>query len=163
MGVLVVNKASRLIFKDEQIAIVAGKLNIPKQIVKDVIEEYIGRLLNKVYEGCSIKIFNICYLRVNGDLDSRETETLAYTASEVGKTVGVPSNTAYRCISFFEEQIIFDLQRNKRVAIRGLIRIQLNDGKVRIKKSTSYNREDVYVITLNSFRRRVKAYAGSNS
>lgn len=157
------NEVNGLIFKDEQIAIVAAKLKMPKAIVKDVIEEYIGRLRDRVYNGYTTKIFNICYLRVNGDLDSKETETLAYTATEVGKTVGVPSNTAYRCISFFEEQIISDLQRERRVAIRGLIRIQLNsDGKVRIKKSTSYNGEDVYVITLNSFRRRVEANARSN-
>ena len=153
-----------LIFKDEQIANVARKLNLQKKIVKDVLEEYIGRLLNGICAGKTVKVFNICYLRVNKDLSTRETETLAYTATEVGKVVGVPSNTAYRCISSFTDQIVTDLQRDRRVSIRGLIRVQLNeDGKLRVKKSTSYNGNDVYVITLGSFKRKVETYARKNS
>lgn len=147
------------IYKEEQIDAVSSKLNLPRTTVKSIIELYVDTLGDDILSGKTVKVFNICYLRVKSELGNEERKTLAYISTEIGKKLSVGGVTVLRVLEFFEDQIVEELQSGNGVTIRGLIRIQPCDENstkcVRIRKTTSYNSAPVYVSTLGSFKRRV--------
>ena len=147
------------IYKEEQIDIVSRKLNLPRTVVKSIVERYIDMLLDELAQGKTIKIFNICYLRMKTEGSDSERKTLAYIATEIGKELSIGGATVLRVLTFFEDQIVLDLQKGNGFTLRGLIRIQTAEEngstRLRIRKATCYNTDPVYVSTLGSFRRRV--------
>ena len=154
---------NEVVYKDTQIKQLAEKLNIPKTTVESIWNGYTGYLKDKIESGESIKFLNVCYLRVNScELKKGEGyyETLAYISHELADTLGLSNILVYRVLTLFEECLISDLQKFYSYSIRGICRIRLEryGGKyrVRIKKSTKYNAEDVYVSTIGTFKRKVE-------
>ena len=147
------------VFKEEQIDIVSRKLNLPRVVVKDIVEKYVDYLVKEMCSGRTVKVFNICYLRVTVEGSECEKPTMAYIATEIGKELSLGGVTVLRVLSFFEDQIVNDLQKGNGFTLRGLIRIQTAEEngstRLRIRKATCYNSAPVYVSTLGSFRRRV--------
>lgn len=149
-----------VVYRDAQVSQVAEKLGLQKVVVEKVILAYVGYLKDRLESGETVKFLNVCYLRYGGK-SLENHETLAYVATEVGKQVGVSGVVAFRVLNCYEEFIISDLQKLYSYSIRGLLRISLernykDEYKVRIKKSTVYNGEDVYITTLGSFKRKVE-------
>ena len=152
-----------IVFKDSQIAQISSHLNITKTSVHNILTEYISYLRNKISNGESIKFLNVCYLRVDGQVENT-FETLAYIANEIGQRVGQQQPIVYRVLTTYEEFLIKDLRKLNSYSIRGLIRIKLEkDYKgnwvVRTKKSTVYNGHDIYVTTMPSFKRKAEVVA----
>lgn len=148
------------IFKDEQVSLISKQLGIPKVQVNKIITTYVHYLRCKLDSGETIKFLNICYLKYEGK-DEEVHETLAYVSHEVGEVIGQSQVVVYRVLTTFEETLIKELKKLNSFSVRGLIRIKLEknykgDYKVRTKKSTVYNNEDIYVTTLGSFKRRVE-------
>lgn len=147
------------VYKEEQIDIVARKLSLSRVAVKSIVERYVDMLVDELLSGKTIKILNICYLRVKTDDADNERKTLAYISTEIGRELSIGGATVLRVLSFFEDQIVSDLQRGNGFTLRGLIRIQTteeNDStRLRIRKATCFNSAPIYVSTLGSFRRRV--------
>lgn len=147
------------VFKEEQIDIVARKLNLSRVVVKSIVERYLDVLVDELCSGKTIKVFNICYLRVKFDDGDCERKTLAYIATEIGNELAIGGTTVLRVLSFFEDQIVYDLQKGNGFTLRGLIRIQTAEEngstRLRIRKATCYNSTPIYVSTMGSFRRRV--------
>lgn len=151
------------VYKTEQVAQIADRLRLPKQRVLDIWNMYVDYLISRVDAGESVKILNICYLRVNEkSLTKGEKvhETLAYISTEICRKLNITKEVVYRVLTSFEDYMIQDLQNFYSYSIRGLVRIRLerygDSYKVRVKKSTRYNGLDVYVITLGTFRRKVE-------
>lgn len=147
-----------VIYREEQVESTSKKLNLSKQLVACILNNYIAYLKELIEQGKSVKFLNICYLRVEGDLNNRELETLAYIATEIGSYLDVGGSVVLRVLKCFEDQVLETLKAEKGFSVRGLVRIKLsptvNGDKLRIRKSTVYNNKDVYVITLCSFRRK---------
>lgn len=147
------------VFKEEQIDVVSRKINLSRVTVKSVVERYIDYLVEELCSGKTIKVFNICYLRVKSRESDCEMKTLAYISSEIGKELSLGGATVLRVLSCFEDQIVNDLRRGNGFTLRGLVRIQttVENGctRLRIRKATCYNSVPVYTSTLGSFRRRV--------
>lgn len=145
-------------FKKEQVDEISFKVGIPKVMVNEIISGYVGYLRGRIQAGKTVKFLNICYLRVAGK-DEELHETLAYISTELSKELGRSQVMVNRVLLELEEMIIRDVSRLGAVTVRGLVRIKAENTysgyRVRIKKSTSYNGEDVYVTTLPSFKRRV--------
>jgi len=151
------------VFRDVQVSQIASRLGITKISVTSVLTEYFNYLIEKLENGKTIKILNICYLKVGGQ-EQKNHETLAYISNEIGKKVGVSQSVAFRILTSFEEYLIRDLQRMYKYSIRSLVRIRLEKNykgefKVRTNKSTRYNGRDIYVTTLGSFKRKVELVA----
>ena len=154
---------NEVVYKDVQMDQLSKKLGIPKTTVTSVWNEYTQRLSDKIEAGESIKFLNICYLRVNSrELKKGEGyhETLAYISHEIADKLGYSQVVVFRILTSFEEYLILDLQKSYSYSIRGICRIRLEryggGYKVRIKKSTKYNAEDVYVSTIGTFKRKVE-------
>ena len=147
------------VYKEEQIDIVSRKLNLSRVVVKSIVERYVDWLLDDIAKGRTVKVLNICYLVVKTDCGDMERKTLAYIASEIGKELSVGGATVLRVLSFFEDQIVTDLQKGIGFTLRGLVRIQtIEEGgstRLRIRKATCFNTCPIYVSTLGSFKRRV--------
>lgn len=147
------------IYKEEQIDVVSRKLNIPRTVVKSIVERYIDMLLDELSTGKTVRVLNICYLRVKDESFDCDRKTLAYISSEIGKELSIGGATVLRVLTFLEDQIVSNLQRGNGFTLRGLIRIQTAEEngstRLRIRKATCYNSAPVYVSTLGSFRRRV--------
>lgn len=147
------------IYKEEQIDVVSRKLNMPRTVVKGIVERYIDMLLDELSTGKTVRVLNICYLRVKDEGFDCDRKTLAYISSEIGKELSIGGATVLRVLTFLEDQIVTNLQRGNGFTLRGLIRIQTakenGSTRLRIRKATCYNSAPVYVSTLGSFRRRV--------
>lgn len=147
------------IYKEEQIDVVSRKLNMPRTVVKSIVERYIDMLLDELSTGKTVRVLNICYLRVKNESFDCDRKTLAYISSEIGKELSIGGATVLRVLTFLEDQIVSNLQRGNGFTLRGLIRIQTAEEngstRLRIRKATCYNSAPVYVSTLGSFRRRV--------
>ena len=147
-----------ILFRDEQVAIISKRLNIAKSDVNLILGNYVLYLQEKVDNSETVKILNICYLK-NTESGVKNKETLGYIATEIANSTSMGRATVLRVLTTLEELIIQDLQKGKGFCIRGLIRIrrieEKGSKKVRIKKSVKYNGEPVYIVTLNSFKRRV--------
>lgn len=147
------------IYKEEQIDVVSRKLNMPRTVVKSIVERYIDMLLDELSTGKTVRVLNICYLRVKDESFDCDRKTLAYISSEIGKELSIGGATVLRVLTFLEDQIVSNLQRGNGFTLRGLIRIQTAEEngstRLRIRKATCYNSAPVYVSTLGSFRRRV--------
>lgn len=146
--------------KSTQIEQVSRKLNIPKVTVSSVWDSYVNYLRGKIENGESVKFLNICYLRV-GKNSTFFHETLAFVCSEIDKSLKLGRDFIYRILSCYEEYLISDISSFYNYQIRGLVRIRLEKylngtRRVRIRKSTVYNGEDIRVVTLNSFKRKVE-------
>lgn len=147
------------IYKEEQIDVVSRKLNMPRTVVKSIVERYIDMLLDELSTGKTVRVLNICYLRVKDESFDCDRKTLAYISSEIGKELSIGGATVLRVLTFLEDQIVSNLQKGNGFTLRGLIRIQTAEEngstRLRIRKATCYNSAPVYVSTLGSFRRRV--------
>lgn len=140
-------------YREEQVDSLAKKLNLNKNLVSCVLNNYIYYLRTEISEGRTVKFLNICYLRVKGDIDNRDKKTSAYIATEMGKEVGVSGIVALRILKAYEDEILSCLQEGNGFSVRGLVRMRLDEkGRLRVRKSTVYNNEDVYIITLGSFK-----------
>lgn len=149
------------IYRDEQVAQISKRLNISKLCVTEVIKEYVSYLRNKLDAGDTVKFLNVCYLRRKDGDESNLHETLAYTASELSKSLSLSPVVVGRILQEYEETLIKDLRKLNSYSIRGIIRIKLEKNyrgefKVRTKKSTVYNGTDVYVTTIGKFKRRAE-------
>lgn len=147
------------VYKEEQIDVVSRKLNLQRTVVKGIVERYIDMLLDDLAHGKTVKVLNICYLRSKTETGDSEMKTLAYISSEIGKELCLGGTTVFRVLSFFEDQIVLNLQRGNGFTLRGLIRLQTAEEngytRLRIRKATCYNTSPIYVSTFGSFRRRV--------
>lgn len=148
------------VYRDDQVAQISKHLGIPKVTVTNILTSYVNYLKGKLESGETIKFLNVCYLRVGGKDESLH-ETIAYTSNELGNSLGISGNMVYRVLTTFEEFLIKDLRKLYSYSIRGLIRIKLEKNykgeyKVRTKKSTVYNCEDVYVTTTGYFKRKAE-------
>lgn len=144
-----------IIYRSEQVDSIAGRLNINKNVVNLVINNYVQHLVSKINSGETVKFLNICYLRVSQKQLAEDRETLAYIATEIGSEVGVGGPTVLRILLSLEELICYQLLENRGFSIRYLVRIRMDDETVRVKKSTSLNGKDVYAVVLGSFRRKM--------
>lgn len=154
---------NEVVYKDVQISQLAKRLGLSKTTVTNIWNEYTGKIISKIEAGETVKFLNICYLRVNSrDLKKGEDyhETLAFISHEIADKLSLSQTVVYRVLTSFEEYLILDLQKSYSYSIRGIcrIRLELYGGKyrVRIKKSTKYNAEDVYVSTISTFKRKVE-------
>ena len=149
-----------VIFRDKQVDVISDKLNLPKSCVSLILSNYSSYLQEKINAGETVKVLNICYIRnKNEDVDTNR-ETLAYISTNIARQMHTGSTTVLRVLTTLEDVIIADIKNGAGHCIRGLIRIRGirdKDGNinVRIKKSTKYNGKPVYIVTLNSFRRKV--------
>lgn len=149
--------------KRESIGGIASSLNLQNYIVEDVINKYIVYLQNALSEGKTIKFLNICYLRCGSE--SFLNETLAYVAAEISPWCGVSPNVTLRVLFAYEEFIIEQLKESREFTIRGIVRISLEDfnskkhgivKRLRLRKSTVFNSEDVRVSAVSSFKRKLE-------
>lgn len=149
-----------IIYRDVQVSQLARRLGLSKVCISNILDSYIGYLKDRISCGETVKFLNVCYLKVEGK-DIENKETLAYISHEIADELRLGQSVVYRVLTSFEEYMISDLQKFYSYSIRGLVRIRLKKNyngefKVRVKKSTVYNGCDVYVSTLNSFKRRVE-------
>lgn len=151
-----------ILYREGQTELISEKLNIAKSDVDLILKNYSAYLREKINSGETVKILNICYLKNTEESKEVKRETLGYIASELSKQTKIGSVTVLRVLNTLEECIIRDLNEGKGYSIRGLIRIRCIDvggtKKVRIKKSTKDNGKPIYVVTLNSFKRKVGYY-----
>lgn len=151
---------TEVFFRKEQVEEISSKLNITKLSVEEIVFAYEDYLIKRLQLGESVKFLNICFLKRN-KADST-IETLAYTSTEISKEFNgrYSSEMILRVLTTFQEVIESNLKKFNGFSIRGLVRIRLveygNGYKVRIKKSTTLNGEDVRVQTIGSFRRKVE-------
>ena len=149
------------IYKDEQVAQISKHLNISKSSVSDVITAYVNYLRGKLDAGDTVKFLNVCYLRRRDGDESNLHETLAYTATEISKSLSLSPVVVARIFQDYEETLIKDLRKLNSYSVRGIIRIKLEktyrgEFKVITKKSTVYNGTDVYVTTTGKFKRKAE-------
>lgn len=147
-----------ILYREGQTDRIAKKLNLNKIDVDLILKNYNAYLQEKIANGETVKILNICYLKNQNENAETKRETLGYIATEIAKYMNMGSATVLRVLTTLEEFIVKDIANGEGYSLRGLIRIRCVDEKVRIKKSTKYNGEPLYVVTLNSFRRKVGAY-----
>lgn len=156
---------SNSILKGEQLSQIATCLNIPICKVEDIVQEYIYYLSSKLKSGESVKFLNVCYLNT-GVSKRAPKETTAFISEEIGKRLNVSGNIVYRVLNTYEEFIIRNLRKTYDCRIRGLVRITLEPfyskklkktvRRVRMKKSTIYNAQDIRVSALSSFKRKLE-------
>ena len=153
-----------VLYRGEQTNLISEKLNLPKSDVDLILKNYTAYLREKLIKGETIKVLNICYIKNPDEPKNVHRETLGFISTELSKQSRVGSITIQRVLTTLEELIIKDISEGKAYSLRGLIRIRCIDTdagkKVRIKKSTKDNGSPVYIVTLNSFRRKVEKYAG---
>ena len=127
------------IYKEEQIDVVSRKLNMPRTVVKSIVERYIDMILDELSTGKTVRVLNICYLRVKDESFECDRKTLAYISSEIGKELSIGGATVLRVLTFLEDQIVSNLQRGNGFTLRGLIRIQTAEAngstRLRIRKT----------------------------
>lgn len=151
---------TEVFFRKEQVEEISSKLNITKLSVEEIVFAYEDYLIKRLQLGESVKFLNICFLK-RAKADST-IETLAYTSTEISKEFNgrYSSEMILRVLTTFQEVIESNLKKFNGFSIKGLVRIRLveygNGYKVRIKKSTTLNGEDVRVQTIGSFRRKVE-------
>lgn len=151
---------TEVFFRKEQVEEISSKLNITKLSVEEIVFAYEDYLIKRIQLGESVKFLNICFLK-RTKADST-IETLAYTSTEISKEFNgrYSSEMILRVLTTFQEVIESNLKKFNGFSIKGLVRIRLveygNGYKVRIKKSTTLNGEDVRVQTIGSFRRKVE-------
>lgn len=143
---------------------IASELKLQVYIVEDIINKYIVYLQNALDSGKTVKFLNICYLRRGSD-SSTPNETLAYVASEISSWCGVSSNVIIRVLLTYESFITKRLRKTYEFTVRGLVRITLEEFnskkqgevlKLRLRKSTIYNAEDIRVSAISSFKRKLE-------
>lgn len=149
-----------IVFKDDQVNQISKYLKITKITVSNVLTMYVNYLKGKLSEGETVKFLNVCYLRVAGK-DESTHETLAYISHELANDLGLSQVIVNRVLTTYEEFLIKDLKRLYKYSIRGLVRIRLErnhkgEYRVRIKKSTVYNGQDIYISTTGYFKRKVE-------
>lgn len=144
-----------ILYRDEQINTISNNLNIPKVLVKQVITSYIDYLSKMIDEGKPVKFLNICNIRVNGKIDETH-ETLAYIATELSREINQSSVVVKRILSNFEESIVYDLRHGFSYTIRGLIHLKMEGNTVNCRKSSKYQGQDVRVMMLGGFKRKVE-------
>ena len=151
---------TEVFFRKEQVEEISSKLNITKLSVEEIVFAYEDYLIKRLQLGESVKFLNICFLK--RDKADSTIETLAYTSTEISKEFNgrYSSEMILRVLTTFQEVIESNLKKFNGFSIKGLVRIRLveygNGYKVRIKKSTTLNGEDVRVQTIGSFRRKVE-------
>lgn len=151
---------TEVFFRKEQVEEISSKLKITKLSVEEIVFAYEDYLIKRLQLGESVKFLNICFLK-RTKADST-IETLAYTSTEISKEFNgrYSSEMILRVLTTFQEVIESNLKKFNGFSIKGLVRIRLveygNGYKVRIKKSTTLNGEDVRVQTIGSFRRKVE-------
>lgn len=151
---------TEVFFRKEQVEEISSKLNITKLSAEEIVFAYEDYLIKRLQLGESVKFLNICFLK-RTKADST-IETLAYTSTEISKEFNgrYSSEMILRVLTTFQEVIESNLKKFNGFSIKGLVRIRLveygNGYKVRIKKSTTLNGEDVRVQTIGSFRRKVE-------
>lgn len=147
------------IYKEEQVDIVARKLNLQRVLVKSIIDRYIDIICEEVNNGRSAKVFNMCYLVVKTEKGCPTRKTLAYIANDIGRELSVGGVTVLRVLNVFEEVAVDELKDGNGLTLRGLIRVQTieenGSTRLRIRKTTNYNGCPVVISTMGSFRRRV--------
>ena len=123
---------TEVFFRKEQVEEISSKLNITKLSVEEIVFAYEDYLIKRLQLGKSVKFLNGRY----------------------------SSEMILRVLTTFQEVIESNLKKFNGFSIKGLVRIRLveygNSYKVRIKKSTTLNGEDVRVQTIGSFRRKVE-------
>lgn len=149
-------------YRERQVEEVAEKLKVTKADIDLVFRNYAAYLQERVNEGRTVKVLNICYLKNKVSGDDDKIETLAYIATEIANSTGMGNVTVSRILSALEDVIIKDICNGVGFSIRGLVRIRVisenREKRVRIKKSTKYNGMPITVVTLGAFRRRVGSY-----
>lgn len=155
---------SEKVYKRDQIAYLSGMLNIPKTWVEDILETYLSYLSTNLKLGKTIRVFNICYIVVDGE-SNRPRETLAYTATEIAKITGYSPSVVYRLLSSFEEWAIGELRSQNGCIVKGLVSLNIEESdkgnRVRARKSCVFGSNNKYdysyrVTMLGSFKRRVE-------
>lgn len=148
-------------YRETQTTQIASELRLTKKDVDDILSNYYGYLETKLRMGETVRVLGICYIKNPVSNGSEAKETLSYIAYELSKALGIGSETIKRVLNTLEKNIIKGITRGEAYSIRGLIRVRCILGKdgephVRVKKSTKYNGDPKYVVTLNSFRRKVE-------
>lgn len=151
----------QIVYKEEQINNLSERLNLTKTCVVNILNCYIGYILDRLSIGETVKFLNICYLKVGGKGVSDTRETLAYVANEIGYVVDVTPEVVLRVLISFEEYLLNDLRHGKDYCIKRIVRLKVDtlpDGrkKLRVCKSTIFNGMDITACALGSFRRKVE-------
>ena len=150
-----------VIYRYSQVNLISEKLKINKDVVELILYNYVMYMQDKLKEGKTIKIMNICFITDTANRKNFDKETLAYIATEVAKLSNVGNITVQRVLSTLEEMIIRDVRNGESYCIRGLVRIQNHDGKISIKKSKKYSGSTLCVVPIASFKKKVGVgYAG---
>lgn len=153
---------SNTVYKSDQIYSLSKKLGLTNTEVKKVLDLYFESLLRDLNSGNTVKFLNVCYLVCGKDKGSYH-ETLAYKCTEISKELKMGKNIVYGILSTFEDLLVLDLRRFYSYSIRGLVHISLEEYregiyKVRIRKSSSMFNEDIRVVSINSFKRKVEGF-----
>lgn len=169
----------KVVFKNEQVDMIAKRLNIYSITVRNIIDAYIDYLITELNDLKPVKVLSICYIQ----LKDRQTlslegniprETLAYTAYELSKIVNISSSIVYRVLIEYQNYIIKTIESGGRFVIRSLVVIYkestvnykgIEKTHLRVKRSCSLVDNDyLYKITPTSyFRGLIEKYDRSNS
>lgn len=151
------------VYKDEQLILLSERVGLTKKAVKDILDEYINRIHEKVNVGETVKFLGVCYLSANYRSDYTH-ETLAYVSTEIGEKLSVSGNTVYRVLADYEDMIVSDVGNYYTYVIRGIIKISseelylngIRSFKLRLNTSGALRDKGYRVFALNSFRRKVE-------
>lgn len=146
-------------YRETHTAQIAEELKITKKDVDDILLNYFGYLETKLRIGETVRVLGICYIK-NPESKTDVKETLSYIAKELSDVLGIGTETIKRVLNTLERNIIKGIVKGEAHNIRGLVRVrcivdEAGEPHVRIKKSTKYNGDPKYIVTLNSFKRKV--------
>lgn len=151
----------KVLYREEISDIISKKLRLSKTDTDLILHNYCMYMQERLYNGKTINVLNICYI-VNNDESAYDLrETLAYTATEIANKSNMGSETVLRVLSTLGDMLVSNTDIDISYCLRGLIRVRYikNDSgfvKPRIRKSNKFTSDDnIRLVTTPFFRRKV--------
>jgi hypothetical protein len=125
---------------DDQVEIIAKKLNIPEVTVKEIIKSYIRLLVEEVHMQMEVRVGYLLRI-VPAEKLNNYIATTGYEASVISENLSIPYVTVLSVLTSYLDMVVDAIRSNKNFNIVGLVNIKSHVGETgEIKVYTNISR-----------------------
>ena len=141
--------------RGDMVYIISKNLSLTEDTVRKTLVGYVNYIKRKLDKKESVNILNIATLKVK-DYDGY-LDTLAYVCTEVAKDVNISPLAVKEILSYYEEQLLYDLKEGYDHSITGLVTVAIENGRLVVSKSRLLGRNTNFRLkTIRSFKRKAE-------
>ena len=142
--------------RGDMVYIISKNLSLTEDVVRRTLVGYVNYVKQKLDKNESVNILNIATLKVR-DYDGY-LDTLAYACTEVAKEVNISPLAVKEILSYYEEQLLYDIRDGYDHSLTGLVTVSIEKGRLVVSKSRLLGKTtDFRLKTIRSFKRKVES------